>query len=209
MFTRDACFCIGRLGFRSRCAFGIRKPETDLISQALPAAQWQDLPEDAIIEGGDVLVAEPYVVVGLGQRTNLAAVGALRKRLDPDEWRILTIELGETTLHLDTVLGFLRGTVVAERAGLAGPLPRDLCSAYDVIELPSSEAGKLASNFLAVDETTAIIAAGHEFLLGQLAKRGFNCIQLEAGEFLKLGGGFRCLTLPVSRGKPSAAQTRL
>lgn len=209
MFTRDVCFCIGDLGVRANLRFDIRQPEADLTSQTLGGVPWQRLEDDALVEGGDIIVAEPYVIVGLGQRTNVAAVNALRRRLDPGRWSVLTIELAPSTLHLDTALGLLRNTVVVESSALAAPLPDELRSRYEVVEVDVAERGSLASNFLAVDEQTVLMNQEHEILAHRLSKLGFRCVPLCSSEFLKLGGGFHCLTLPIRRCSNHEANPRV
>lgn len=199
MFTRDACFCLGQLAFRSNFRFDVREAETDLVVSAVDKIQWQELPDGLLVEGGDVLVAKPHVIVGLGDRTNLAAAKALSKYLAPYNWSILTVELDKDTLHLDTALGLLPGTIVVEFSGLAGPLPKALQRSCDVIEVAPSESRRLAPNFLAIDEQTVVMNEEHNLLASELSRRGFECIQIPANEFLKLGGGFHCLTLPIRR----------
>jgi arginine deiminase len=121
-FMRDASFCFGNMVFISSMARSVRKPET-IILETIHRHILQDSKllvklngldnECYTIEGGDVLVVSPEVIMlGIGARTTPAAVDTLVNELAHRQALkyVLVQELPhepESFIHLDMVITLL------------------------------------------------------------------------------------------------------
>lgn len=113
MFTRDSSVWIGDRPYMSEMAHAARRREPlllDAIYRHHAAFAAGGRPVDGIgnLEGGDVLVLAPgRILVGVGERTSVAAVERLAGDLlgDPDvELLVAALPSQRATMHLDTVL---------------------------------------------------------------------------------------------------------
>jgi N-dimethylarginine dimethylaminohydrolase len=69
----------------------------------------------------------------------------------------------------------------------------------NVIEVPADVAAGFACNAMPID-TTIVAATSLLSLEGKLADAGFTTLGLPMSEFMKAGGGVRCLSLPLDIG---------
>jgi N-dimethylarginine dimethylaminohydrolase len=139
------------------------------------------------------------ILLGIGDRTNPAAMESLRSTLP--SFRIHPIDLPEGFLHLDVVLN-----IIAPHTALAytPALPADSISllegyGVDIIDISPDEQETMATNVLAIGNDTIIAASCNQKTNGEIRRRDFEVIELEMSEILKGGGGPRCMTLPVLR----------
>ena len=93
---------------------------------------------DTSIEGGDVIIDDDIVYVGISQRTVISAIGQLEEALP--EYTIVPVKLHEKFLHLDCVFN-----IVSESEALIYPQAIEpdaadmLAKRYDLIEVPEDE----------------------------------------------------------------------
>ena len=161
-------------------------------------------PEDLVIEGGDVIVDNGKVFVGIGQRTTLAGAAWLMQ-LVPD-YEIVPINLrglhdGEDVLHLDC--SFLP---VGENSALIYPdgmreVPATVRETYDLIEVTREEQQRLGTNVLSIDAHTVVSAPTSTRINDEMRARGIDVIEVPYSEPPKTGGSFRCCTLPLHRAR--------
>src|SRR5690606_21707713 len=95
-----------------------------------------DLPEEASIDGGDVLVTDAEVLVGLSARTNAAGIAALAEALAPHGYRVRQAGTPAGVLHLKSDCATLGEDAVlaTQRLAAAGCF-----SGYRVIETAEGE----------------------------------------------------------------------
>jgi N-dimethylarginine dimethylaminohydrolase len=199
LFTRDIGFAIGEFLFVANMAKQIRRPETESLIKAGRARGWKlSRLRRGCIEGGDILLERDVVYVGIGARTSWDAYAELASML-PVARKAVAVPLAEGVLHLDCVLNVLpKGVVLCHRQGLNNGLPDEMAG-YDVIDINNAEAFAMAANVLTVDETTVISQTRHDRLNGMLSDRGINVTCCALDETSKLGGGPRCLVMPLHR----------
>ncbi|HXZ98863.1 MAG TPA: arginine deiminase-related protein [Candidatus Binatia bacterium] len=158
---------------------------------------------------GDALFVGDTLVCGHGFRTELAAIPLVGRALEVE---VIPVELVDPRFyHLDTCLCPLQdGTLLlapgafspASRAGLARLAER-------VIEVPGGVAAGFACNAILVGRALVSSQAAAA-LVTPLAEAGYRVVSLPMSEFIKAGGGVRCLSLPVEvRPARSAAATPL
>lgn len=159
-------------------------------------------PEDLVIEGGDVIVDEGKVFVGIGQRTTLAGAAWLMQ-LVPDH-EIVPIYLtgladGEDVLHLDC--SFLP---IGEHHALIYPdgmreVPAAVRETYELIEVTRDEQRLLGTNVLSISPTCVVSQPTMTRINGELRSIGLDVVEVPYSEPPKTGGSFRCSTLPLNR----------
>jgi len=157
----------------------------------------RQLSEDVVQEGaGDGLPFEGTLVGGYRTRSSASSYVDLARLSDA---RILPVELvDERFYHVDIVFCPLDC-----RSALLAPTKLDADSVRlveelvpDLILLSDEEAEAFSANAVVVGRTV-VMAACSPRLDGELRARGFTPVVVDVSEFLKAGGGPRCLTLAL------------
>lgn len=206
MFARDPLMAVGNKLFVGQLQIAMRRKERrgfdGLLGEITKDGGLVDsnVPAEAYIEGGDVIVDLPYVYVGVGKyASNMAGVDWLQAQLGTAV-HVVPVPLAvDGILHLDccmTLIGPKLGII--HRAALIDPLPPPLDS-YDFIEVGASVRHELGTNVLLLDSKTIVVQARHVQLQKVLCQRGFKVIPLDFTWHAHLGGAFRCATAPIRR----------
>ncbi|SCG40318.1 N-Dimethylarginine dimethylaminohydrolase [Micromonospora coxensis] len=162
-------------------------------------------PPAGVQEGaGDALAFGDVLVAGYGLRSERAAYDDIVARTG---WRVLPVRLVDPRLyHVDIAFCPLddRQALVAPdafdregRRALADLVP-------DPVLLTMEEALAFSANSIVVGHVV-IMPACSARLEAELRRRGFEVVVRPVGEFLKAGGGVRCLTLTLDTVLPSGA----
>jgi N-dimethylarginine dimethylaminohydrolase len=150
------------------------------------------------LEGGDIIVTPTEVLVGLSQRTDLRGALELGALVDPVR-TVRPIELADDVLHLDVAMNLLGPDVgIIHRPSIAAPLPASL-RAVDWIEVTDEEFQQQGANLLSLGPRKVAFDSRHQRIAAELQSRGFDCLPLDLEEITKVGGGVRCMTLPLRR----------
>jgi N-dimethylarginine dimethylaminohydrolase len=195
--VRDTAVVIGSRLILGRMARAVRMPE--------PAAFGAVLNAESVVtalagqlEGGDIIVTPEEVFVGLGERTDESGYASLRDLLRGTR-KVTPIKLAGGVLHLDVAANLLsRHVGVLHRPSIVGDLP-DSLRQVAWIEVTDDEFAEQAVNMLALEQGAVMLDARHERLKNALEIRGFRCITVQLEEITKVGGGVRCMTLPLVR----------
>jgi len=149
-------------------------------------------PQEARLEGGDVLHVGDTTYVGLSSRTNAAGAAALADLLADAGRRVVTMPV-EHCLHLKTAATYLGDGVL-----LAAPNNFDT-RAFDVSEvLFTDPAEPQAANCLRIGETL-LVPAGcprtEAHLCAFAEVRGVKIVPLDISQFELAGGSLTCLSI--------------
>jgi N-dimethylarginine dimethylaminohydrolase len=186
-----------------------RRGEPGAIADALVAADVPiaaELVSPVVAEGGDtVWLDAETLLVGIGYRTNPAAVGALESAFPGVQ--VLTFDLP----HWNG-----RGEVM-HLMSFISPLDRDLALVYpriapvrllelltergiEVVEVPDEEFETQGSNVLALGPRRALALAGSPETRRRMERAGVDVVVYRGAEIsLKGDGGPTCLTRPLLR----------
>jgi N-dimethylarginine dimethylaminohydrolase len=154
-------------------------------------------PREMSFEGaGDALFVGDTLFAGYGFRTDRDAHRFVAKTLGVD---VVSLELVDPRFyHLDTCFCPLNERTVIFAPEAFSPrsarIIRKLVA--HVIEVPADVAAGFACNAIAVG-SRVISSTAAEHLGPQLHAEGFDTMALPMTEFMKSGGGVRCLSLPL------------
>lgn len=142
----------------------------------------------ATVDGGDVLVVEDRVFVGISARTNLHAASQLKKILEDTSMNVIPVKVHKV-LHLKSACTYLgNGVVILSR----GCFDTDVLQGLRRIIVPRGE--EYAADCLAVNETV-LVAKGHAETRKLVEKEGFQVDEMEISEFRKGDGALTCLSI--------------
>ncbi len=199
MFTANAGLVDGRTFVPSHFRFPERQPETPVFAAWFGAAGWavRDLPDDIDHEGaGDALPFNGTLLSGYRPRSDVAAGPVISTMLGVP---VRTVELVDERLyHID-----LTFCPLDDRRALCAPIGWDQYGRKVVdalvpepLWLEDHEALSFCANSVVVG--TNIVMPVVPVRVGrQLEAWGFSIVESPVDEFLKAGGGCRCLTLAL------------
>lgn len=196
--VRDAAAIVGTQCILGRMARPVRVGEAELVRAQLPEGNIAHSIDVGRLEGGDIIVTPTAVIVGLSQRTDRRGAHELQDLVGPTR-AVCRVELAPDVLHLDVAMNLLSPDVgIMHRPSIVGPLP-ELLRTVDWIEVTDEEYAEQGANLLSLGPRHVAFDARHRRIGGELRSRGFDCLSLELDEITKVGGGIRCMTLPLRR----------
>jgi N-dimethylarginine dimethylaminohydrolase len=145
---------------------------------------------------GDALFLGETLVCGHGFRTDPAAIPLVAGALGVEA---VALELVDPRFyHLDTCFCPLDPRTVLFAPAAFSPQAREAVHrlAARVIEVPDHLAAAFVCNAMAIGDVV-ISSMAVEGLNQPLRELGYRALGLPMGEFIKAGGGVRCLSLPV------------
>ncbi len=201
MFTRDLAFVIGDKFFISNMRKENRataiKGWEPIISK-IDKTKIIKVPFDIYLEGGDVLVDNKTVFVGISERTNIEGVQFLKETLGSD-YTVIPLQLKPKFLHLDVVFTIINPNLaLIYKEGMEEDSYEQL-EKYQKIEINQKEQFELGTNVFVVKPQTIIMNKNHTRIQKELEKLHLTVIPLEMTETAKDGGAFRCTTCPLER----------
>lgn len=216
IFTRDIGMVIDRTFIQSR-TIDQRSREWDGIAPLLAGHDKLRLPEGVHMEGGDVVVLDDALLVGVTRkqewlelkvaRTLPGAIEFLRAQFPNRE--VLPLELHKddhdpqrSALHLDCAYMPLGGgeAIICPEAFIEKSQLNSLVSRHsEIIEISLQEATMLQSNLLHIDPNTLLIDPLFKRLGGELEGLGYRLLSCPYDKVGRMGGLFRCTTLPLLR----------
>jgi len=176
-----------------------RQGEVASIADALP----NDRPivhthGPATIDGGDVLVIDRTVFVGLSTRTNRDAVNSLQQALSEFDYRVVAVPV-PGALHLKTAITSpCPGVVLMNPEWVDGKVFEQ----FDRIEVAREE--PFAGNCLVVG-SSVFVQTAHRRTEERLNRQGIRTSAIDISEFAKAEAGLTCMSVLI----PDAAGPRV
>jgi dimethylargininase len=188
-FVEDVAVIVPELAVIARPGAPSRREEAEAIVAVLVRhRQIVRLEQPATLDGGDVLVADRAVFVGLSARTNAEGAAQLARFLEPHGYRTRTVPV-TAGLHLKSSVSWLGGEtlLVSERFANVPEL-----RGYRRIAVAAGE--EAACNTLLVNGTL-LAPAGHAGARRKLEETGLPVVELDVSEARKMDGGLSCMSL--------------
>jgi len=179
------------------------------------------LPKSAHIEGGDVVVDKNHVFIGyynkkdyrnqITARTNKKAIKIIsdilkNKEIFPIELIKSSILPSKNALHLDCCFQPVStNKAVVCKEAFANKIELEFLISYfgekNIFNVTLNEMSKLYCNLFSINQNTVITDMRFKRLIDWLHNIGMNVEKVDFSEISKLGGLFRCCTLPLIREK--------
>ena len=183
VFVEDTAIVLDDLAVITRPGADSRRGETRSIAEALPAFRpLVHIEAPATIDGGDVLVLDDLIFVGMSTRTNEDAIAQLkaltgRSVVCVDVRGALHLKSAVTRVGKDTVLAHRDWVDLSPFAG------------WNVIE--AAEPNALLVN------GTVIYPSGYPETADAMRAQGIDVRTIDADELAKLDGGVTCCSLLI------------
>ena len=192
VFVEDTAVVVDELAVLSRPGSPSRRHEVESVREALaPHRTLASIEAPATLDGGDVLVLDREVVVGLTPRTNLSGMQQLRGLLAPFGYTVRAVPV-RGCLHLKSAV-----TRVGEKTLVANPSWFDpsLVPGWNVVPIDPRE--PFAGNALWLGRTTIVAEAFPHTNAALRRAIDSELVAVPAGELAKAEGGVTCCSILV------------
>ncbi|MEE2774660.1 MAG: arginine deiminase family protein [Pseudomonadota bacterium] len=189
MFVEDPAFTLANFAVLLNPGAETREGEKDLIKDTLKELFSTFLTVDeGTVEGGDVLILEKEVLIGLSSRTNFDGASALQAILRDQGYESRIVETPKNVLHLKSECSALdEETILATpRIAFCG-----LFNQYNVILTHKNEF--VAANSLRINDKL-LVPNSCPHTADQLSKR-FDIEFVKVSEVAKIDAGLSCMSL--------------
>ncbi|MGP7816482.1 dimethylarginine dimethylaminohydrolase family protein [Niallia sp. 01092] len=199
VFTRDIGFCLGNTLYIGNMKSDIRKGEEAALKNWLDYHHFTYVEiTSGPIEGGDVIITENKVWVGLSGRTSQEAVNELKTKLTTHE--VIPLLLKKEILHLDCVFNVVSSnTAIIYSNAFSEDALTLIRKHYKLIEVDEAEQFSMGPNVLSLEPGKMLSLPQNVRINEQLRNAGFHVIEVDFSEIIKSGGSFRCCSLPIFR----------
>jgi dimethylargininase len=189
VFVEDTAVVLPECAVITRPGAGSRRPQTTAVEETLSG--WRTLHRiepPGTLDGGDVLVLDKRVLVGLGGRSNASGIRQLGACLAPRGYTVEAVPLRDC-LHLKSAV-----TRAGPQTLILNPAWVDagLFRGWQIVEVHPAEPG--AANVLLVGDEL-VTAAHHPRSRERLQRAGLRTRTLQAAEVAKAEGALTCCSL--------------
>lgn len=198
VYIKDIGFVIENVLFISNMSLKERKVEIEPIKKLALEEKLDYYIMQNNIEGGDVVVGDNVIFVGLSSRTNLHSIEELKKVLifKGIKKEVISINFDNSMLHLDCVF-----SLIGKESALVSPYvyDKEVIEKYikNIIDVTKEEADNFATNIVYLGDkklVTSNISIGNK-----LKKLGYYVKILDYTEIVKGEGSVDCSTLDLLR----------
>lgn len=141
----------------------------------------------SILEGGNVLVTDDKVYLGLSKQTNNSSKSYVKSLFAPKKVKSIPVT---NTLHLKSACSYLGGNTLLTCPELISAL--DCFEGMDMIFVDKDES--FAVNCISL-EKKVLVAEGAENLISFLKQDGFTVRTVPISEFIKGEGNLTCMSI--------------
>lgn len=211
IFTRDIGFVIDDLFFIANIKHPAKRREYAGIAPQINNLIKEDkiisIPKGTLIEGGDVILHNQHIFIGVGERTNWAGVKFIKNQLKHKKVHGLELQVDEEnpdehSLHLDCIFQPIGKNEAIIYEGGFKQKPEAICQVFSddkLIKISKEQKNKMFPNIFSISPTKVVIEKSFIALKEELQKRNYTVYEVEYSQTAKFNGLFRCSTLPLVR----------
>ncbi len=191
VFVEDAALCLSDTAIVLRPAAPTRSGEAAAITPALKRVFETviELPGPGTVDGGDILVTDREVLIGLSARTDAKGFDTLASILADLGIVARLVETPPNILHFKTDCGLLDDQTILATPQLAAT---NCFADYTVIATAAGE--EASANCIRVNDKV-FVSAGYPATTARLSAAGFAVVQLATSQAAKIDGGLSCMSL--------------
>ncbi|MET7949113.1 arginine deiminase family protein [Micromonospora sp. NPDC005324] len=202
-YPRDIGFVVDDVFFAARLNSPHRIPEADALTDHTAAMPTPTQLAAGTIEGGDVMLHDGCVLVGMSEESSPDGADALQAALAQHriDREVIPIRFARAGIvHLDDHFNIVApGTALIHRGAFPPAEVNWLDKRFDLIDVTDDEALAVQVNVLAVAPGVVVVAQGSDRIAGELSTRGIAVISVDYSEVTHIPGSLRCTTLPLIR----------
>lgn len=191
VFIEDAALCLPEGVVMMRPGAQSRTSEAELLAVTLADLGYNVIPNksEGFIDGGDILVTDSVILVGLSERTNRAGFEWLESVLEGWGYAAQAVRTPDQVLHFKSDCCLLDSdTVLATHR-----LSRAECFApFRVLTVPRGE--EAAANSMRINDTV-IVPEGFPATAELIARQGYVVETVSVSQPSLLDGGLSCMSL--------------
>ena len=209
IFTRDIGFVIEDKFVVANMLEPVRQAEIRGIKWLLDEIGSLNIiriPDNARVEGGDVIVHHDHVFVGISKRTNLAGFEFLKAQFPNKQFHAIALTVTDdpktNVLHLDCTFQPVgkEMAIIYENGFKIKPTGiYDLFPEDKLIKVTQEEMNRMFPNIFSISQSKVLVERTFKRLIEELNKKGIETIEVNYTETSKLSGLLRCSTLPLYR----------
>lgn len=210
IFTRDIGFVIDHYFFEANLKYESRQKELKGIHPILNDIDKKNIikfPKNAKVEGGDVILHNDYIFVGLSDRTNQIAVDFLQEFFPNKKVLGFPVNVDQENqnkniLHLDCTfqpIGNQQAIIFFDGFKTKPNHLIDVFGSENLITVNEAEKNKMFPNIFSISPTKIVIEKNFNRLKHELLEREFEVFEVDYNQTSKLSGLLRCSTLPLQR----------
>lgn len=194
VFVEDAALCLLELAIVMRPGAPSRLGEAAAMQPTLEAmySTVARIKGPGFIEGGDILVSEREILVGLSDRTTQLGVDELAEIVAPFGYTVRVVQTPAGVLHFKTDCSLLDGNTILSTPVLAAS---GCFEGYDVIYTAEGEAA--CANSIRFNDVV-LMPAGFAQTRARVEAAGFTVTEIDNSEAAKVDGGLSCMSLRFS-----------
>ncbi|MEJ8473866.1 dimethylarginine dimethylaminohydrolase family protein [Roseibium algae] len=193
-FVEDPAFCLPNVAILLRPGADSRSGEAGEIKSALETRfdKVLEIPGEGHVDGGDVLMLDDEILIGLSARTNKVGAMAFATLLGDLGYNARVAETPDGVLHFKTACSTLgKGVILATKVMIDSGFFGD----RKTVEVPEGE--DYAANVIRVNDVV-LVPEGYPKTKAAVEAAGFNTVVLPTHEARKVDGGLSCLSLRFS-----------
>ncbi len=190
-FVEDPAFCLPEGAILLRPGAASREGEGGEIRSALEArfGKVAELPGDGHVDGGDVLMLDDVILIGLSARTDREGAQAFAELLGEWGYTARVCETPDGVLHFKTACSTLGDNVILATRVMA---ESGFFGGRKLVAVPEGE--DYAANVIRVNDVV-LVPEGYPKTLAAIEAAGFKTKVLPTREARKVDGGLSCLSL--------------
>jgi dimethylargininase len=191
VFIEDAALCLPQGTVILRPGTPSRTGEGDLVSTDLAGLGHKIIHNDSegFIDGGDILVTDSVILVGLSRRTNRAGFDWLKSVLGAWGYPVLAVHTPDHVLHFKSDCCVLDSNTILATSRLAGA---ECFAKFRVVTVPEGE--EAAANAIRVNDKV-LLPAGFPATGALLSRENYVLETLRVSQAALLDGGLSCMSL--------------
>jgi len=145
------------------------------------------------VDGGDILVTDKVILVGLSERTNQAGFDALENVLGVWGYSVRAVRTPEHVLHFKSDCSLLDSETILATSALS---EAECFTSFQVLTVPPGE--EAAANSIRINDKV-LVPAGYPATAELLTRAGYAVEVLRINQAALLDGGLSCMSLRFTR----------
>ena len=191
VFVEDAALCLPQGSVILRPGTPSRLGEADLMAASLVRLghEIHRVQPGGFIDGGDILVTDSVILVGLSERTDRNGYESLKQLLSDWGYRVQAVHTPEHVLHFKSDCCLLDSETILATSRLS---ESGCLSSFNVLTVPEGE--EAAANSIRVNDVV-LTPGGFPTTAELLAREGYSPVTLGVTQAALLDGGLSCMSL--------------